>query len=166
MWENAIWAFIGALLGVALATLRDWLWDRLPTHGGIRIEIGEERGPVSREYGFTQKAVKVTVTNQIDRAIEIQDVRLMFTKTHGVPVMAEAPPPRSHPALPTTLDPESAKSWYVPAENLASLLQHLSSKQVSEKGVAKLRPRVTSTTGRVYRGSDWRFSTDVGSHWP
>ena len=166
MWENAIWAVVGAMLGVVLATLKNWIWDRLPTHGGIRIEIGEERGPVSREYGFTEKTVKVTVKNQSDRAIEIQDVRLMFTKTHGVPVMPDAPPLRSHAALPTTLEPETTKSWYFPAEKLASLLQSLSPKQVSEKPVAILRPRVTSATGRVYRGSDWRFSMDVDTHWP
>ena len=166
MWESAIWAVVGAMLGVALATLKDWTWDRLPTQGGILIEIGEERGPVSREYGFTEKTVKVAVKNQSDRGVEIQDVRLMFTKTHGIPVMAEAPPPRSHDALPTTLEPEMTKSWHFPAEKLASLLKSLSAKQVSEKPVAKLRPRVTSATGRVYRGSDWRFSMDVDTHWP
>lgn len=166
MWENAIWAVVGAMLGVGLATLKDWIWDRLPTQRGIRIEIGEERGPVSREHGFTEKTVKVTVKNQSDNAIEIRDVRLMFTKAHGVAVMAEAPPPRSHDALPTTLEPETAKSWHFPAEKLASLLQSLSPKQVPEKPVATLRPRVTSATGRVYRGSEWRFSTDVDTHWP
>ena len=166
MWENAIWAVVGAMLGVGLATLKDWIWDRLPTQRGIRIEIGEERAPVSREYGFTEKTVKVTVKNQSDRAIEIRDVRLMFTKTHGVAVMAEAPPPRSHDALPTALEPETTKSWHFPAEKLASLLQSLSPRQVPEKPVAILRPQVTSATGRVYRGSEWRFSTDVDTHWP
>lgn len=166
MLENGIWTIVGAILGVALTVLKDWIWDRLPTHGGIRIDIGEERGPVSREHGFTEKAVKITVNNQSDRAIDIQDVRLMFTKTHGVPVMPNAPPPRSHDSLPTTLEPETTKSWYFPAEKLASLLQSLSPKEVSDKTVAKLRPRVTSTTGRVYRGSDWRFSIDVATHWP
>ena len=166
MSENAVWAVIGALLGVTLATLKDWLWYRIPTHGGIRIEIEEERGPVGREYGFTEKAVKVTVKNQSDVAIEIQDIRLMFTKTHGVPVMPEAPPLRSHSVLPETLASGAAQSWYVPAEKLASLLRFLSWKPVSEDCLANLRPRVTSATGKVYRGSAFRFSKDVESHWP
>ncbi len=166
MWENAVWAVIGALLGATLATLKDWLWYRTPTHGGIRIEIEEERGPVGREYGFTEKAVKVTVKNQSDVAIEIQDIRLMFTKTHGVPVMPEAPALRSHSVLPETLASGAAQSWYVPAEKLASLLRFLSWKPVSEDCLANLRPRVTSATGKVYRGSAFRFSKDVESHWP
>ena len=166
MWENAVWAVVGALSGVALATLKDWLRDRLPTRGGIRIETEEERGPVSHEHGFTEKAVKVTVRNQGDKAIEIQDIRLMFTKTHGVPVMPEAPPPRSHAELTETLDPGAAKSWYFPAEKLAYLLRLLSSKPVSEDGVAMLHPRLKSATGKVYRGAACRFSMDVESHWP
>lgn len=166
MWENAAWAVIGALLGVGLATLKDWLWDRLATYGGIRIEIEEERGPTSREHGFTEKAVKVTVKNQSGVAIEIQDIRLMFTRTHGIPVMPVAPPPRSHSELPETLDPGTAKNWYFPAEKLASLLRLLSSKAVSEDGLAELRPRVTSATGKVYRGSACQFSMNVESHWP
>ena len=166
MWENAVWTAIGALLGVVLATLKDWLWDRFPTHGGINIEVEEERGPISREHGFTEKAVKVTVKNQSRVPIEIQDIRLMLTRKHGVPVMPEAPPLRSHSELPETLEYGTAKSWYFPAEKLASLMRYLSSKPVSENGVIKLRPQVTSTIGKVYEGSAFRFSLDVEAHWP
>ena len=166
MWETAIWTVVGVMLGDAIGTLKNWVWYRLPIHRGIRIEIGEEQGPISREYGFTEKTVKVTVTNQSDRAIKIQDIRLMFSKTHGVPVMPEAPPARSHTPLPTDLEPETCKSWYFPAEKLASLLQSLSSKRTNEKGVTTLRPQVTSGADRVYRGPGWRFSIDVDSHWP
>ena len=159
MWENVIGTVVGAVL-------KDWIRNRLPIYQIIHIEIEEERGPVSREYGFTEKSVKVTVRNQSDRTIEIQDVRLMFTKAYGVPSMIEAPQPRSHDALPTTLEPEMAKSWHFPAEKLASLLQLLSAKQVFEKPIAILTPQVTSAGGRVYRGSKWRFSMDVNAHWP
>ena len=169
MWEvNAVTVLVAvfsALLGVVFTSLKDWLWDRLRPHRGIRIETSEERGPVSPEYGFTEKAVKVTTKNESGARIEIQDIRLMFAGPYGVPVLPEAPAPRSHSQLPTALDSGAAKTWYFPAEQLASLIGNISLKPISEDSKAKLRPWVTTTTGKVYKGSTCQFGLDINSHW-
>lgn len=168
MWEIALTVAgiaLGALLGVAFTSLKDWLCDRLSSHKGIRIVTSEERGPIDREFGFTESAVKVTIMNRSAAAIEIQDIRLMFAKAFGVPVR-EAPPARSHPSLPATLNPGTAESWYFPAERLASLMGELSPQRITEHSKAKLRPRITTSMGRVYTGPIHQLSVDVNAHWP
>ena len=168
MWEidavTVLVAVFSALLGVVFGSLKDWLWEKLPAHRGVRIETAEERGPIRREYGFTEKAVKVTIQNESSTKIEIQDIRLMFAGIYGVPVMPKAPLPRSHSQLPTPLESGAAESWYFPAEQLASLIGNLAAKRISKENVAKLRPRVTTTTGKVFRGATRRFSLDIDSH--
>ena len=165
MWEwiaIVVGSVLSALLGVAFITMK----DRLIVRGGIRIETVEERGPTTREYGFSEKAVKVTIRNASGAKIEIQDIRLMFAKTYGVPLLPKAPPPRSHSQLPATLNSGGAQSWYFPAEKLASHLQSLTSKSIAERGITKLRPRVATSKGKVYKGATFRFSLDINSHWP
>ncbi len=162
MWEWIGGIVLSALLGVTFTSLK----DRLRAHRGVRIETEEESGPVSREHGFTENAVKVTIKNTSGTKIEIQDIRLMFAKTHGFPVLPTAPPLRSHFQLPATLDSGVAKAWYFPAEQLARHLKALSSKPMTKGGKTKLRPWVTTTTGKVYRGTAFRFSMDVNSDWP
>ena len=99
------------------------IWDNAPAHRGEAVE--EERGPTSREFGFTEKAVKVTVKNVSSATMTIQDIRLMFTREYGAPVLTEAPTARSHPTLPAKLDPGTGDSWYFPAGKLSSLLELL-----------------------------------------
>ena len=168
MWEwqgTVAGAVLGALFGLGFNSLKDWLTDRLPSRRGIRIDIAEERGPTSVEYGFTENSVKVTIKNESGEKIEVQDIRLMFARTYGVPVLLEAPPPRSHSQLPAILDSGIAENWHFPAEKIASLIGNLSSKPITKDRVAKIRPQVTTTTGRVYRGPICRFSVDINSHW-
>ena len=98
-------------------SLKKWSWHRLPTQRGIRTETEEERGHISREYGFTEKAAKVTVKNESGDEIEVQNIRLMFTGTYGVPVLPDAPLSRSNPKLPATLDSRTAKSCYSDARD-------------------------------------------------
>ena len=158
--------FEEVVIATVLRSALDWLGDFLRVRRGIRVQVAEERGPMSRQFGFTEKAVKVTIRNKRATRVEIQDIRLMFRGVYGVPVRPEAPPPRSHSALPVVLDPGSAKSWYFPAEKLAGLIGWLSSKPVHAQSRARLRPRVTTASGRVYRGPVQRFCLDVNSHWP
>lgn len=155
-----------AALNLGLARPVAWLWDRLLTHGAIRIDVVEEPGPTTRGLGFTEKAIKVTVSNHSAATIQIQDIRLMFAGGYGVPVPVEAPPGRSHPELPAKLSPESSGNWYFPAERLASLLGALSTRSVAERPSPKLYPRLTTATGKIHRGHSVRFNTDVNAHWP
>lgn len=166
IWDVVVGAVIGAMLTVAFSSFKEWISYRLPWRRDIRIEIEEERGPISREYGFTEKAVKLTVKNLSGATIEIQDIRLMFTKGYGFPVLPEAPPPRSHAKLPAPLDAGTAKSWYFPAEKLAVSFKNLASKAPSKNKMAKFRPQVRTSTGKIYRGPNRRIATDVNAHWP
>ena len=170
MWKFDLVAAInivaGAVLAVLLTLVKDWLWDHLRPQRGVRIEAIEERGPTSRQYGFTERAVRVTVKNESSADISIQDIRLMFTREYGAPVLPEAPPARSHPKLPTTLAPDAAESWYFPAEMLSSLLQTLLVAAHPGDKAIKLWPRVVTISGSVHRGATFRFSADPNSHWP
>ena len=175
MWEAvltrelailALFAVFGALLGVAFSSLKDWALDRISPHRSIRIAVAEEKGPTIIQYGFTEKAVKVTVKNGSSAKIEIRDIRLMFAGSYGAPVLPEAPQARSHRQLPAALESGISETWYFPAEKLASLISHLSAQPISTNKKVKLRPRITTTTGRIFRGPTHQFSIDVDSHWP
>ena len=52
-------AILGAILGVVFGFVKEWLWERFHPHRGVRIDVVEERGPTSQEYGFTEKVVEV-----------------------------------------------------------------------------------------------------------
>ena len=99
-----------------LAGGANWIRQRL-TQGGIRIETAVEQGPITRQSGFTEPAVKITVVNEGAHPVKIRDVRLMLCRDYGAPVAAEAPPERFHAELPFDLQPGTDESWYVPAEN-------------------------------------------------
>ena len=159
-------AILGAVLSVAFSSLKEWLWDRFHPHRGVRIDVVEERGPTSQEYGFTEKTVKVTIRNESSTTVHIQDIRLMFSPPFGLPVPLNAPPPRSHPALPATVASGSTMSWYFGAEKLSLFLKPLFSETSTTETEVKLRPRILTTTGKTYRGSAFRLSLDVNSHWP
>ena len=152
---------LGALLTVAFTALKDWILSRR----SIRLSVAEESGPTSFEFGFAENILKVTIRNKGGSRVEIEDIRIMFAHKFGVS-LPKAPPPHSHPELPSTLDSGTAKSWYFPAEKFASLLQNISSKFPAGQRVLKLRPQATTTTGKVYRGRSFRFSMDINSHWP
>ena len=161
MAEIILGGVLGALLTVVFTTVKDWLLSLR----SIRVSVTERSGPTSHEHGFAEKAVEVTVMNRGAAKVEIQDIRLIFARNYGASLI-KAPLPRSHPELPATLDSGTAEVWYFPAEKLASLLQSLSSKFSAGQRVAKLRPRVTTTTGKVYRARrTLPFSMDVNSHW-
>ena len=133
-------ALLAAAVNLVFARPTGWLWDRLVSRRQIRIDVAEERGPTSREYGFTEKGIKVTVVNKGNANIEIRDVRLMFAKGYGFPVPTEAPPARSHPELPAALDVGAAEAWYFPAEKLASGIQGLAAESPTGQQLIKLRP--------------------------
>lgn len=166
MWEIAVGTVLGGAVVAVLMWLKDWLSDVFRSRRGVRIRIVETPGPTSQEFGFTEKAVTVTVINRTGGKVEIQDIRLMFAGKWGAPVPSQAPVPRSHAALPVVLDPDSARDWHFPAEKLASLLGNLWLKPVQEQSKVTLRPRVVSATGKVYKGPTHRFSMDINSHWP
>ena len=108
-------AVAGILAGLA------WAWRR--TLGKpLQIIITTEKGPVSRELGFTETAVKITLSNKSNHEIVIQDLRLMFSRSIGVSAPPKAPLGRSHRPLPVTLSYGAQESWYFPAEKLSSLL--------------------------------------------
>ena len=101
-----------------------WTWRR-GSRGKIRVETRTERGPETRELGFTETAIKITVMNESGSVVSIRDIRLMFCGAYGVPVKLIAPPGRSHPELPASLKSGAEGNWYIPAEQLSALLYDL-----------------------------------------
>lgn len=152
---------LGSLLTVAFTALKDWMLSRR----SIRLSVAEESGPISFEFGFAEKTLKVSIKNRDSSRVKIEEIRIMFAHRFGVS-LPKAPPPHSHPELPTTLESGTAESWYFPAEKLESLLQSISSESPARGRVIKLRPQATTTTGKVYKGRFFRFSMDSNSHWP
>ena len=131
---------------------------------GVDVETQLERGPTSWEYGFTETGVKVTLMNKTGQRMTIKDVRLMFSRHHGLPVLPEAPVPRSHPILPTDIEPESATTWYFGAEQVAKFFQTVLD-PAAKIDTVSVHPQFTTVTGRTFRGHRIRLSTDVNAYW-
>ena len=161
-WET----ILEALLRVTLYWVTDWLRNQRNARKGIRIETELEPGPITREYGFTETTVKITISNESGGAIGIRDVRLMFSSDWGAPVAPEAPALRSHAELPARLESGSMASWYIPAESLARLLESLSTRKVSRERKVRVCPRFVTVTGKAHTGSSFAFSMDPNSFWP
>ena len=163
--QFAAWA---SILGCLLAVIPFVFWlKRRSGQGKLRIETVVEQGPVSRESGLTQPAVKITVANEGEQSIKVSDVRLMFCGRYGVPVESQAPLERQHPALPTDLNSGTVEHWYVPAEDLSRLLRWLHrspSTTVSMSRKVRLHARCISGTGKVYKSSSFHFSVNPNVH--
>ena len=90
---------VGVILGAAATfgfrSVADWFADRFHPHRGVRFDVVKERGPTSREYGFTEPAVKVTIRNESGDSIQVRDIHLMIDRNYGVPVLKDAPDARS-----------------------------------------------------------------------
>ena len=161
--EGWIQVLVGAVLSVLLAVVVAKGCQILSK--GVSIEVKEEPGPTSREHGFTENSIKVTIKNDSGMQISIEDIRLMFSRSHGFPVLTQVPTGRDHPSLPAPLDSGRSLTWHFPAERMAGFLDNLSTKSAASRGVANLRPRVTTTTGRTYKGRKFTFSLNVNAHW-
>lgn len=134
----------------------------------IRISIATEQGPTSRELGFTEPAVKITVTNKSNEDIQIKDIRLMFCGVFGASVAPNAPAGRSHRELPVSLAPGVDEHWFIPAEKLSDLLRSLHcplKKTGTETRKVELYTRCITGTDRIYKGPSFPFPTDSSSHW-
>lgn len=170
---------LGAMAsGVTLASvLWKWGWHLVNVVRGINVDVqpsGQkgvdvetqlERGPTSREYGFTETGVKVTLMNKTGQRMTIKDVRLMFSRHHGLPVLPEAPIARSHPTLPADIEPESAATWYFGAEQVAKFFQIVLD-PAAKINTVSVYPQFATVTGRTFRGPWIRLSTDVNAYWP
>ena len=163
---TVVGAILGAAAIIAFGSVVDWFVGRFHPHRGVRFDVVKERGPASREYGFTEAAVKVTIRNESGHSIQVRNIHLMIDRHYGVPVLKDAPPARSHPELPASLGSGTASSWYFGAEKLSTFLRTLYAEALSDETTVKLRPRVTTTTGKTYLGSYFQMSLDPSSHWP
>ena len=152
-----------AALVASLFSAAKTAWDWLRSGRHVRVSTDEVHGPTTREYGFSQSSVKVVVANKGGSAVEIQEIRLMFACRFGIPLM-EAPPPRTHPALPAAVGPGTQATWYFPAETLAIMLRRLSLETHAKKGNTKLRARVVTGAGSVHRGRGRKFSLNINQH--
>ena len=68
---------IAGLTVVVITAVSTWIWRQL-FRQEIGIMIATEQGPTSRELGFTEPAVKITLMNKSGKEIRIKDIRLMF----------------------------------------------------------------------------------------
>ena len=163
MWEQ-----IG---GTFLAKVVTEIWDQIrrrSSRDGIRIETTLERGPISREHGFTETAIKITVVNETKSTVKIRDIRLMFCGAFGTSVAPKAPLGLEHPELPVNLYSGTEKNWYVPAEKLSQLLRslhHPPTTTVPATRTVTLHARCITGTGKVYKSSAFLFPTDPNAHW-
>ena len=82
---------IAGLIVALIVGTTTWLWRR-SYRAGIRVETARECGPVSRELGFTEPAIKISVVNKGDKEVTIKNIRLMFCREFGASVAPEAPP--------------------------------------------------------------------------
>ena len=158
---------IAGLAVVVITAVGTWILRKI-FRPEIRIVAATEQGPTTRELGFTEPAVKITLTNKSGNEIRIEDVRLMFCGVFGAQVAPEALPGRSHPKLPASLASGAVDHWYVPAEQLSALLRSLHRTRgnvATEIPKVKLYARCITGTGKVYRSSSFHFSTDSNTHW-
>ena len=159
---------IGGLILAILVPFGIWFFRKL-FRPEIRITTAVEKGPTTRELGFTEPAVRISLANVSSKDIQIKDIRLMFSKYFGASIAPEAPPGRSHSELPTSLATGAEESWYIPAQQLSSLLRSLS-RPPNEAGTVPtevpLYARCMTGTNRFYKGPLFSFSTDPNSLWP
>ncbi len=162
-------------LGVAWAALRavrrpSWLIRRTwngAWRTGLRVSVvGIENGPTTRDLGFTEPALRVTVSNTGKRAVRVTDLRLMFSGPFGLPVLPEAPSGRSHPKLPVRIPTAEELGSYFPAEATSRSLNALfmPSLWTGHRVVVYVRCRLSSGVVCVTRLV--RFPTDRATHWP
>ena len=92
----------------------------------------------------------------------------MFCDAFGASVAPEAPAGRSHRRLPVSLAAGTDEIWYIPAEQLSSLLRslyHPLSRAKSSLEEVKLHARCITGIEKAYKGSTFLFSTDPASRW-
>ena len=163
--SETIELFIVNFAATALGTFAFWLGMQCYRHyrPSIRVEVLEEPGPTSTKFGFTQNALKVTIRNAGKVDVEVESIRLMFSRTWGFPFSPDAPPPRHHLAFPATIRSGSQENWYFPAEHLCNTLNHIGL-AAGQRNHVNVWPRISTATGRVYKGRKFKFSLDMRSH--
>ena len=166
MLENVAYVatIVAAIATLSWPVIRWWRGRR-----SVRVEADPKAkaGPVTRSTGFTEPAIVVTVVNEGRDPVTITDVRLMFCRDYGWGVLPSAPALRSHPALPATLEPGVSGVWYVPAQQLSSLLDSLhrpASTTAQKSREVMLHPRCVTGTGKVCWGSRFMYPVDPNSH--
>lgn len=157
---------IAGLIVASLIATISWIWRRF-SQGGIRVETTQERGPITRELGFTESAIKITITNESEKEVRINDIRLMFCGSFGTSVAPEAPAGRFHRALPVSLASGEEENWFIPAEKLSELLRSLNHPPKltgSVTGNLKLHARCITGSGKVCKSTSFLFSTNPDAH--
>lgn len=159
---------IAGLILAVLVPLGIWFFRKL-FRPEIRITTAIAKGPTTRELGFTEPAMKITLANVSNKDIQIKDIRLMFSKHFGASIAPEAPPGRSHSKIPASLATGAEESWYIPAQQLSNLLRSLS-RPPSKAGAVPIEvplyARCITGTNRSYKSASFSFSNDPNSLWP
>ncbi len=150
-------------IGVGINSAIGWITRKFKDDDRIKIRSEIKLGPTSREYGFTETAIEVTVVNNSPINVEIYSVRLMIDKRFGVPLPDQAPAPRHHDQLPKRIKPGLSHTWYFGTERTSFFILNLYP-AIGEK--CELRPRVETVAGNVYRGRKFEFETDVNAYSP
>ena len=135
---------------------------------GLRISVvGIENGPTTRSLGFTEPALRVTLSNTGKRAVRVTDLRLMFSGPFGLPVPPEAPDGRSHPKVPVRISTAEELVWYFPAQATSRMLNALfMPSRRTGHDVVTVYVRCRFGSGAVCVSRLVRFPTDQEVHWP
>ena len=152
---------IAAIIAVTTVFV-SWMRKRF-FHVEIRVEkIPVTVRPERRDLGFIGPVLQINVTNKSDKDLTIKDLRIMFCRCFGMPVLPYAPTGYSHPNFPAVLPSETEESWYIPVENASNLLRRLHHPSrlhgISNTTEIKVRVKCTTTTKTVYRSSAFLFS--------
>ena len=164
--KGLIFPIMATLIATLISLkLGPWLWRKF-FRPEIRIMTATKQGPISWELGFPEPAVKITIINKSDKALQIRDIRLMFCGAFGAAVDSKAPGGFSHRQLPVCLASGASDHWYIPAEKLSALLRalhHPPGKAEAETSNLKIYARCITSTDKVYKGPSLPFSTDPTS---
>ena len=163
---------LGVAWGALKAARRFWWLFRRTWNGvwrtGLRVSVaGIENGPTTRSLGFTEPALRVTVSNTGSRAVRVTDLRLVFSGPFGLPVLPEAPNGRSHPTLPARIATAEELVWYFPAQVTSRTLNALfMPSRRTGHDVVTVYVRCRFSSGMVCVSRLVRFPTDSEVHWP
>ena len=159
-------AVVSAVLGAVVTYFLPWIKTALFGDGRVIVRYSYKPGGADlkrRELGYWQAVIRITVVNEGDSPVQIEEARLMLSKKSGFPVPVKAPVPRTHPLFPAVLQPGLSDTWYFGVDELAMKIVTLYPRFAN--ATCQLRPMVKTVAGKKYFGEKFDFSTGPDTSW-